>query len=101
MASQYTSLMSICTDFPYSPPNPLDEDSGGGSDENVSKLERDMLLAFEEQQEHEQGGTSYSSLEGLRHGSPLPNHDQEEEMEEEELQGQQQQEQQQELQQMR
>jgi hypothetical protein len=78
---------------------PLDEDGGGGSEGNVSELERDMLLAFEEQeksssatapsspqpprryteqshpridQEHEQGGTSYSSLEGLRHDSPLP-----------------------------
>jgi hypothetical protein len=74
----------------------LDEDGGGGSEENVSELERGMLLAFEGQeksssatalsspqtphhyteQSHpridEQGGTSYSSLEGLRHGSPLP-----------------------------
>ena len=81
---------------PHSLPKPLDEDGGGGSEENVSELERDMLLAFEEQeksssatapsspqpprryteQSHpridEQGGTSYSSLEGLRHGSPLP-----------------------------
>jgi hypothetical protein len=85
---------------PHSLPKPLDEEGGGGSEENVSELERDMLLAFEEQeksssatapssarpprhsvepshpqidQEHEQGGTSYSSLEGLRHSSPLPN----------------------------
>jgi hypothetical protein len=81
---------------PHSLPKPLDEDGGGGSEENVSELERDMLLAFEEQeksssatapsspqpphryteQSHpridEQSGTSYSSLEGLRHGSPLP-----------------------------
>jgi hypothetical protein len=83
---------------PHSLPKPLGEDGGGGSEEKVSELERDMLLAFEEQekssaivlsspqpprryteqshplidQEHEQGGTSYSSLEGLRHGPPLP-----------------------------
>jgi hypothetical protein len=103
----------------------LDED-GGGSEENVSKLERDMLLAFEEQEKlssatapsspqpprryieqshpwidqgHEQGGTSHGSLEELRHGSPLRNQDQEEEMEKEELQEQQQQEQQQQQQQ--
>jgi hypothetical protein len=81
---------------PHSLPKPLDEDGGGGSEENVSELERDMLLAFEEQEKSssatapsspqpprryteqsypridEQGGTSYSSLEGLRHVSPLP-----------------------------
>jgi hypothetical protein len=73
---------------PHSLPKPLDEDGGGGSGEIVSELERDMLLAFEEQeksslaptpsspqppcrytehshpridQEHEQGGISYSN----------------------------------------
>jgi hypothetical protein len=35
---------------PYSLPKPLDEDSGGDSGENISDLERDMLLAFEEQE---------------------------------------------------
>jgi hypothetical protein len=97
---------------PYSLPKPLDED-GRGSEETVSELERDMLLAFEEQDKsssatapsspqplcdytgqwhaqvykgHEQGRTSYSSFEGLSHGSPLPNQDQEKE----ELQEQQQ-----------
>jgi hypothetical protein len=35
---------------PYSLPKPLDEEGGGGSEENVSELERDMLLAFEEQE---------------------------------------------------
>jgi hypothetical protein len=79
---------------PHSLPKLLDKDGGVGNEENVSELERDMLLAFEEQeelsaiasssprppcryteqlhpridQEHEQGGTSYSSLEGLRVG---------------------------------
>jgi hypothetical protein len=94
-------------------PKPLDEDGGGGSEEKVSELERHLLLAFEEQeksssatapsspqphryteqshpridQEHERGGTCYGSLEGIRHGSPLCNQDQEEK----ELQEQQQQ----------
>jgi hypothetical protein len=35
---------------PHSLPKPLDEDGGGESGENVSELERDMLLAFEEQE---------------------------------------------------
>jgi hypothetical protein len=35
---------------PYSLPKPLDEDGGGGGEENLSELERDMLLAFEEQE---------------------------------------------------
>jgi hypothetical protein len=33
---------------PHSLPKPLDEEGGGRSEENVSELERDMLLAFEE-----------------------------------------------------
>jgi hypothetical protein len=94
---------------PYTLPKPLDEDSGGESGENVSELEMDMLLAFEEQEksssatapssprphrhsteqshpridrEHDQGGTNYGRLEGLRHSSPLRNQDQEEEPQE-------------------
>jgi hypothetical protein len=78
----------------YSLPKPLDKD-GAGSEGNLSELERDMLLALEEQeksssatapssaqpprgytkqshpwinQEHDQGRT-------LKHGSPLPNQD--------------------------
>jgi hypothetical protein len=35
---------------PYTLPKPLDEDSRGESEENVSKLEMDMLLAFEKQE---------------------------------------------------
>ena len=35
---------------PHSLPKPLDEDGGGESEENVSELEMDMLLAFEEQE---------------------------------------------------
>jgi hypothetical protein len=35
---------------PHSLPKPLDKDGRGGSKENVSKLEKDMLLAFEEQE---------------------------------------------------
>jgi hypothetical protein len=87
---------------PHTLPKPLDEDSGGGSEENVSELERDMLLAFEEQeksslatatcspqppyhsteqshpridQEHDQSGTNYSRLEELRYSSPLRSQD--------------------------
>jgi hypothetical protein len=84
----------------------LDEDGGGGREENVSELERDMLLAFEEQeksssstapsspcphrhstepshpqidQEHDQSATNYGRLEELGYGSPLGSQDQEEE----------------------
>jgi len=105
---------------PHTLPKPLDEDGGRGREENISELERDMLLAFEEQeksssptapssprphrhstkpshsqidQELDQSGTSYGRLEGLRHGSPLRSQDQEEE----ELQEQQRQQQQQEV----
>ena len=35
---------------PYTLPKPLDEDGGGESGENVSELEMDILLAFEEQE---------------------------------------------------
>jgi hypothetical protein len=35
---------------PQSLPHPLDENGGGGSDENASELERGMELAFEEQE---------------------------------------------------
>jgi hypothetical protein len=34
---------------PHSLPEPLDEDSGRGSDYDISELEKDLLLAFEEQ----------------------------------------------------
>jgi len=91
---------------PQTLPQPLDEDGGGESGENVSELEIDMLLAFEEQeksssatapssprphrhstgplhpqidQEHDQSRTNYGRLEELRHGSPLCSQDQEEE----------------------
>jgi hypothetical protein len=77
---------------PYSLPQPLDENGGGGSNENATKLERDMQLAFEEQeksslapapsfprshhhsaelshpqidQDYNRGGTSYGRLEEL------------------------------------
>ena len=45
---------------PHSLPKPLDEDGGGESGENVSDLERDMLLAFEEQ-EKSSSATTLSS----------------------------------------
>jgi hypothetical protein len=36
--------------MPRSLLEPLDKDSSGGSDDNVSELEKDLLLAFEEQE---------------------------------------------------
>jgi len=87
---------------PYSLPKPLDEDGGGESGENVSNLERDMLLAFEEQeksssatvlsslqppcryteqsspqidQEDDQGNTSHGRLDELGYSSPLREQD--------------------------
>jgi len=86
----------------------LDENSGGTSDENASKLKKDLLLVFEEQekslaiaprvprphhhptkpshpptdQEHDQSGTGYGRLEELGHFSPLRNQDQVEEPQE-------------------
>jgi hypothetical protein len=107
---------------PRSLPELLDKDYGGEGYDNVSELERDLLLAFEEleesslatapnfpqshrrnieqshpriDQEYEQGRTSSSSLEGFGHGSPLPNQDQDQE--EEEFYVQQQEQQQQEV----
>jgi hypothetical protein len=77
---------------------PLDENGEGGSNENASKLERNMQLAFEEQekllsapapsshyphrpsaepsllqlgQENDPSGTGYGKLEGPRQGFPL------------------------------
>jgi hypothetical protein len=87
---------------PHSLPKPLDKDGRGDSSENVSDLERDMLLAFEEQeksssatalssshppccytkqlslqidQEDDQGNTSYGRLDELRYGSLLREQD--------------------------
>jgi hypothetical protein len=104
---------------PHSLPKPLDEDGGGDSGENVSDLERDMLLAFEEQeksssatalsspqppcryteqlslqidQEHKQGKTSHSRLEELGFCSLLRERDQDEGEPQEQRQQQQQQE---------
>jgi hypothetical protein len=34
----------------YTLPQPLDENGGGGREKNVSGLEKDLLLAFEEQE---------------------------------------------------
>jgi hypothetical protein len=93
---------------PYTPPKSLEEDSGGESGENVSELEIDMLLAFEEQeksssataptprphhhstrqshsridQEDDQDETDYERLEEPRHNPPLRSQDQEEEPQE-------------------
>jgi hypothetical protein len=77
---------------------PLDENSKGRSNENASKLERNMQLVFEEQekllsapapsshyphrpsaeasyfqlsQENDQSGTGYGKLEGSRQDFPL------------------------------
>ena len=99
---------------PHSLPKPLDEDGGGDSVENVSDLERDMLLAFEEQeksssatalsspqppcryteqsspqidQEDDQGDTSHNRL---GYSSPLCEQDHGEELQEQHLQQQQQ-----------
>jgi hypothetical protein len=104
---------------PHSLPKLLDKDSGGGSYENVFDLERDMLLAFEEQeksssatapsspqlpflyteqshpqidQEHEQGETSHSRLEELGFCSLPCNQDQDKGEPQEQQQQQQQQE---------
>ena len=90
---------------PHSLPKPLDEDSGGDSGENVSDLERDMLLAFEEQDkpssatalsslqppyrytkqlspqidQDDQGDTSHNRLNELEHSSLLREQDHSEE----------------------
>ena len=81
---------------PRSLPEPLEEDSSGESDDNVSELEKDLLLAFEEQEKssvsppsaahlprcsiepshpqidqvHNQSGTSYGGLEELGPSAP-------------------------------
>jgi hypothetical protein len=95
----------------------LDEDGGGDSGENVCDLERDMLLAFEEQeksssatalsspqppcryteqsspqidQEDDQSDTSHSRLDELGYSSPLREQDHSEEEPQEHLQQQQQ-----------
>ena len=88
---------------PHTPPQPLGENGGGGSDENTSELERDTQLAFEEQEkssvpapgflrprrpsaepshpqikrEHDRGVTSHGRSEELGRGSPLHSQDQE------------------------
>jgi hypothetical protein len=104
---------------PHSLPKPLDEDGGGDSGENVSDLERDMLLTFEEQeksssatalsspqppcrytkqsspqidQEDDQGDTSHSRLNELGYSSPLHEQDHGEEEPQEQQPQQQQQE---------
>jgi hypothetical protein len=51
---------------PYTLPKPLDEDGRGESGENVSELEMDMLLAFEEQ-EKPSSATAPSSARPHRH----------------------------------
>jgi hypothetical protein len=92
---------------------PLNEDSGGGSDDNVSELEKGLLLAFKEQEKpssvsppssarpprhsfepshpqidqvHNQSGTSYDRLEELGYGFPLGSQDREEEPQEQQEQ---------------
>lgn len=52
----------------YSPPAPLGEEGGEGRDENVCELEKDMLLAFEEQ-EKSSAATSLSSPRPLRYSA--------------------------------
>jgi hypothetical protein len=98
---------------PHTLSKPLDKDSRGRREENISELERDILLAFEEHvksssatapsfpclhhhstepphlqidQEYNQSRASYSRLERLRHGSLLSNQDQEEELQEQQRQ---------------
>jgi len=89
---------------------PLDEDSAGGRDDNVSELEKDLLLAFEEQEKssvsppisarprrsvessrpqidqiHDQGGTSHSRLEELGYRSPLGQEEPQEQQQQQEI----------------
>jgi hypothetical protein len=97
---------------PYSLSTPLDENGGGGSEEKtVSELEKDLLLAFEEQEkpslapapssphrpsaeqlhpqidwEHDQEHDQSGRLEELKHSTPLRSQDQEEEPEEQQQQ---------------
>ena len=88
----------------------MDQNSRGGSEEKtISELEKDLLLAFEEQEkpsfppapssprphrpsakplhpqidrEHDQSGTGYGRLEELKRGTPLRSQDQGEEPQE-------------------
>jgi hypothetical protein len=62
----------------------LDQNSRAGSEEKtISELEKDLLLAFEEQEkEHNQSGTGYGRLEELERGTPLRSEDQGEEPQE-------------------
>jgi hypothetical protein len=69
---------------PNSLSTPLDQNSRAGSEEKtISELEKDLLLAFEEQEkEHNQSGTGYGRLEELERGTPLRSEDQGEEPQE-------------------
>jgi hypothetical protein len=51
---------------PHTLPKPLDEDGGGKSEENISELEINMLLAFEEQKKSS-SATAPSSARPHRH----------------------------------
>lgn len=84
----------------YTLPQPLGEKGGDGSDENAPELERDMQLAFEEQEKsssaptpgslrptwplpqiehgHDRDRTSCGRLEELERGLPLRSQDWEE-----------------------
>jgi hypothetical protein len=57
----------------HSLPQPLDEDGGGGGDENASELKRDVQLAFEEQ---EKSSATASNSQHPRGHSIKPSHPQ-------------------------
>ncbi|PVH67929.1 hypothetical protein DL98DRAFT_599974 [Cadophora sp. DSE1049] len=69
---------------PHALPQPLSESGGGGSDESPSELERDMQLAFDEQEksspppaepEYDRGRPNCRRSEELGRGPPLRSQD--------------------------
>ena len=56
---------------PYSLPHPLGEESSEGRDESACELERDMLLAFEEQEKSSAATSLSSTLSLHRSAEPL------------------------------
>lgn len=56
---------------PHTLPQPLGENGRGGSDENASELEKDMLLAFEEQEKSSSAPTPSSRHPQCHSAEPL------------------------------